>query len=92
MPSWRSVAPQDALWKTIWNIWTGWVRSHKIDALQSHEMTGRPRGGDAFINRLETKTGRSLKKKKTGQKGSRENNNLISCPRNSGLSPEFRMP
>ena len=42
------------------------------DMFQKHERTGRPLGGDAFINRLEIRMGRSLKKKKTGPKGPRK--------------------
>lgn len=42
-----------------------------VRALQLHERTGRPFGKDDFINNLETLTGRTLKKKKTGPKGPR---------------------
>ena len=48
------------------------VEPNERDALQKHERTGRPLGGNGFINQLEAKTGRMLKKKKTGPKGPRK--------------------
>jgi putative transposase len=48
------------------------VDQDQRDAFQKHERTGRPLGSDAFINQLEIRTGRSLKKKKTGPKGPRK--------------------
>ncbi len=47
------------------------VDTVKRDAVQKHERTGRPLGGDEFIIQLEAETGRMLKKKKTGPKGPR---------------------
>jgi putative transposase len=47
------------------------VDQEQRDIFQKHERTGRPLGSDAFINQLEIRTGRSLKKKKTGPKGPR---------------------
>lgn len=49
------------------------VEPNERDALQKHERTGRPLGGNGFISQLEAKTGRMLKKKKTGPKGPRKN-------------------
>ena len=37
-------------------------------ALRSHERTGRPLGGEAFLTRLEGRLGRNLKKSKPGRK------------------------
>lgn len=42
------------------------------DSLKKHERTGRPLGNKLFISELESKTGRFLKKKKTGPKGPRK--------------------
>ena len=39
------------------------VEPNERDALQKHERTGRPLGGNGFISQLEAKTGRMLKKK-----------------------------
>jgi len=38
------------------------------ETLRRHERTGRPLGGDVFIERLETELGRPLKKGKPGRK------------------------
>ena len=48
------------------------VDSASRDALQRNERTGRPLGSNSFVKLLETRTGRSLKKKKTGPKGPRK--------------------
>jgi putative transposase len=37
-------------------------------AIESHQRTGRPLGGGAFVSRLESLTGRSLAKRKAGRK------------------------
>ena len=41
------------------------------DRIRRAERTGRPLGSDAFIKRLEKKTGRVLKKRKPGPKPKR---------------------
>jgi len=44
--------------------WQGFLRIEEdkpFDLLRKHEKTGRPLGGDAFIQHLETLTGRTLK-------------------------------
>lgn len=38
------------------------VEPNERDALQKHERTGRPLGGNGFISQLEARTGRMLKK------------------------------
>jgi putative transposase len=40
----------------------------EIAAIEAHVRTGRPRGGDAFVARLEAETGRNLKRRKPGPK------------------------
>ena len=37
-------------------------------AIEAHIRTGRPRGGDAFVEALERRTGRPLKRRKPGPK------------------------
>jgi putative transposase len=39
-----------------------------IDLFRSHEKSGRPLGDDKFLDELEKKTGKSLRKKKPGRK------------------------
>ena len=39
-----------------------------IELIKSHEKSGRPLGDDKFLDELEKKTGRSLRKKKPGRK------------------------
>lgn len=39
-----------------------------LDALRAHARTGRPLGGARFLNRIETRLGRRLKKRKPGPK------------------------
>lgn len=38
----------------------------EVAAIEAHMRTGRPRGSEAFVDRLETKTGRALKRRKPG--------------------------
>jgi putative transposase len=40
----------------------------QIKALRSHSRTGRPLGNDEFIKRIETISGRTIRKKKPGRK------------------------
>ena len=37
-------------------------------AIEAHIRTGRPRGGEAFVEALERRTGRTLKRRKPGPK------------------------
>jgi putative transposase len=39
-----------------------------IELIRTHEKTGRPVGDDKFLDELEMKTGRDLRKKKPGRK------------------------
>ncbi|MEJ2274444.1 MAG: transposase [Woeseiaceae bacterium] len=41
-----------------------------IDAIRQHTRTGRPNGNEQFLKRLESMTGRSLRRKKPGRKAS----------------------
>jgi putative transposase len=43
-----------------------------IELIKSHEKSGRPLGNDAFLDELEKKTGRSLRKRKPGRKRNSE--------------------
>jgi hypothetical protein len=57
--------------------WKGFLRDKLQESedqeLRRHERTGRPRGSDLFIDRLELLLVRQLRKKKTGPKGSWKN-------------------
>ena len=44
----------------------GDVEDEEIAAIEAHVRTGRPRGGESFVSALETRTGRSLKRRKPG--------------------------
>ena len=46
----------------------GDLTPEQIDVIEARERTGRPLGDDAFVERLEAKTGRSLKRRKPGPK------------------------
>ncbi|PWR24662.1 transposase [Zavarzinia aquatilis] len=41
----------------------------EVEAIEASLRTGRPRGDDAFLDRLEAETGRVLKRQKPGPKG-----------------------
>ena len=60
----------------IISCWTDFIREPvsevETESIRKHERTGRPLGNDYFIDRLESETGRSLRKKKTGPKGPRK--------------------
>lgn len=60
----------------IISCWTDFIREPvsevKAESIRKHERTGRPLSSDYFIERLESETGRSLRKKKTGPKGPRK--------------------
>jgi len=45
-----------------------------VRTIQQHERTGRPLGDEAFVDALEQKTRRDLRRKKTGPKGPRRKN------------------
>ncbi len=49
------------------------ISNLEIENLLKHERTGRPLGSDNFIEKLESETGRYLRKKKPGPKGSKKN-------------------
>ncbi|MDA0339054.1 MAG: transposase [Proteobacteria bacterium] len=46
----------------------GDLSDDQLAAIDAHTRTGRPRGSDAFVTRLEKQTGRGLKKRKPGPK------------------------
>jgi putative transposase len=58
--------------------WSAFMQSSvsdvEMESIRKHERTGRPLGRDHFIDQLESKTGLSLRKKRTGPKGPRKNN------------------
>jgi putative transposase len=60
----------------IIDSWSGFVCSSlseiEMGIIRKHERTGRPLGNEQFIDQLESKTGLTLRKKKTGPKGPRE--------------------
>ena len=51
------------------NFLAGGLADEEGDDLRRHVRTGRPLGGDAFVERLERTLGRSLKRQKPGRKG-----------------------
>jgi putative transposase len=55
-PNWGEMLQQD-------------VTSKMLNTLRQHSRTGRPLGGDDFVETVEKITGRSLKKRKPGPKG-----------------------
>ena len=46
----------------------------EVAAIEAHMRTGRPRGDEAFVEALETRTGRALKRRKPGPKPRTERN------------------
>ena len=46
----------------------------EVAAIEAHMRTGRPRGSEAFVGALETRTGRALKRRKPGPKPRAEGN------------------
>lgn len=46
----------------------GDVEDEDAQAIEAHARTGRPRGGDAFVEAVEAATGRTLKPRKAGRK------------------------
>ncbi len=48
------------------------VSEDEMESLRKHERTGRPLGDEHFIDQIESKTGLTLQKKKTGPKGQEE--------------------
>ena len=46
----------------------GDLGEEEVAAIEAHMRTGRPRGSEAFIGALETRTGRPLKRRKPGPK------------------------
>jgi len=51
------------------------VSEFEMESIRKHERSGRPLGDDLFVDRLESVTGRHLRKKKPGPKGPRKMNN-----------------
>lgn len=49
----------------------GEMSQDSVVAIEAHERTGRPHGDDAFIERLEVRTGRVLSRRKPGPKPKR---------------------
>jgi putative transposase len=45
----------------------------EVAAIEAHMRTGRPLGSEAFVERLEKSTGRSIKRRKPGRKPKGEN-------------------
>ena len=52
-------------WKTFL---AGGLEAAELDAIRAHERSGRPLGSDAFLEGLEARLGRPLKKRKAGRK------------------------
>ena len=46
----------------------GDLTPEQINVIEARERTGRPLGNDAFVERLEARTGRRLKRRKPGPK------------------------
>lgn len=44
------------------------IDESEIDLIKSHEKSGRPLGNDTFLDELELRTGRTLRKKRRGRK------------------------
>jgi len=44
------------------------MEENEMKAIQTHLQTGRPRGNDAFLDRIEREIGRSVRPKKRGRK------------------------
>lgn len=55
VPNWAAVMAEE-------------VAEARIHALRRHEATGRPLGGESFVDRLETAIGRFLRPKRPGRK------------------------
>ena len=64
------------------------VDPNERDALQKHERTGRPLGGNGFISQLEAKTGRMLKKKENRPKRAKETTVILYRVPRTYPSPE----
>ena len=52
------------------------------ELLRKHERTGRPRGNNAFLAKLEKISSRSLRKRKPGPKKHASHENYVLCPFN----------
>jgi len=65
----------EPLLKLVHN-WADFIREPvseiELENIRRHERTGRPLGDDSFVDRLESETGRYLRKKKPGPKGRRK--------------------
>jgi putative transposase len=48
-------------------------------AIEAHIRTGRPRGGEGFVETLEARTGRALKRRKPGPKPKADGNWVLCC-------------
>ena len=59
-----------ANWKSMLRhgLEAGDMSEDELAAIESHMRTGRPRGGEAFVGALETRLGRTLKRRKPGPK------------------------
>ena len=55
VPDWTAVVAED-------------VPEDRVRALRRHEATGRPLGGERFLERLENLVGRVLRPRKPGRK------------------------
>ncbi len=69
----ESLAGVHANWRAMLasGLEAGGLTPEEVAGIEAHGRTGRPRGGDAFIETLETKTGRPLKRRKPGPKPKR---------------------
>ena len=57
-----------------WRVFLkGGIQEKEYHILYQHERTGRPRGGESFIDTLEVLLGIRLRKKKAGPKGQWKN-------------------
>jgi putative transposase len=70
----RSMSPEEIarlleLAKKPWEMFlVSETQEQEIELLRKHERTGRPLGGDSFIEKLEFLLDRNLKPKKSGPK------------------------
>ena len=51
----------------------GGLAAADLKAIRAHERTGRPLGSEAFLERLEARLGRTLKKRRAGRKPAKTN-------------------
>ena len=62
------VEPLTSIVGDWWKLFRSGMAEEDLEAIRSHERSGRPLGSDDFLTRLEKMTNRLLKKKKPGPK------------------------